>query len=352
MMDKPTNIVFLDTSIYVKQKFNFSSNAFTSMAKAARIQSLSVVIPEVTEREIKRKITEIAEKAAHAIGNVARNHSHTKYLEGSDILTQEPSGHISKLTQVLNTQFDEFISHFSVERLSLSTVSLSPVVDWYFTKQPPFAEGKKSKEFPDAFVVSSLDAYCSRTGNKVAVISTDGDFKSASAKRDHFEYFESIPAYLEAIQQYIEQVPRIHNLLKTKVSDLQDIIKEHFTEISFSIEQDWQGDVEDVVVEDISIDNLNVLEIENEAVTIAGEAQLDYSAELSYDDYSTASYDSSEGDVFIHHRIHQSINDSVDCSFTIIFQSDQDWADIKEITIKELNPSHIEIDADEYDIYY
>lgn len=349
-MDKPTDIVFLDTSIYVRQQFNFSSTPLASMAKAAKTRSLSVVIPEVTEREIKRKITEIAENAAHAIDEVARKHSHTKYLEGSDILSQETSIHISKLKQVLNAQFDEFINHFSVDRLSLSDVSLSEVVDWYFKIQPPFAEGKKSKEFPDAFVVSSLDAYCSKTGNKVAVISTDNDFESASAKRDHFEYFKSISAYLEAMQQCVDQVDRIHDLLKSKIADLKNIIKEHYEEMLFIIEQDWQGDVEDILAENISINNMNVIEIENRTVTITGEAQLDYSAELSYDDYSTATYDSSEGDVFIHHRIHQSINDSVACSFTIIFQSDQDWTDIREMTIKEFNPSHIEIDADEFDI--
>jgi hypothetical protein len=43
--------------------------------------------------------------------------------------------------------------------LNYEGMSVERVMDWYDRSAPPFREGKKRKEFPDAFVFAMLEKY-------------------------------------------------------------------------------------------------------------------------------------------------------------------------------------------------
>lgn len=61
-MSVPT-AVFLDTSVFDGQSYNFSSTAFSTFLPACRSRQLKLLLPDPTEREIKRHMAEKAQEA-------------------------------------------------------------------------------------------------------------------------------------------------------------------------------------------------------------------------------------------------------------------------------------------------
>jgi hypothetical protein len=49
-----------------------------------------------------------------------------------------------------------FFQDSEAEEIELPKSALKQVLDLYFARRPPFGEGKKKSEFPDAFVLEAL----------------------------------------------------------------------------------------------------------------------------------------------------------------------------------------------------
>jgi hypothetical protein len=78
------------------------------------------------------------------------------------------------------TEWRSFLKQFTVVELGYEGIRLETVMSWYENIRAPFGEGKKRKEFPDAFAIASLAEFAERTETYVAVVSEDNDFKSAA----------------------------------------------------------------------------------------------------------------------------------------------------------------------------
>jgi hypothetical protein len=107
----------------------------------------------------------------------------------------------------MNRQWSSFKEHFVVENLPIAG-NLEDVVDWYFEILPPFSE-KKLKEFPDAFIISTLDQYHKQHHANIAVIGFDGDFSQACASRRYILYFPDLEKYIEAFQPELSGKQRL-----------------------------------------------------------------------------------------------------------------------------------------------
>lgn len=64
--------VFLDTSIIGAQQFNFSSTALTTFAPVCKKQSMKLLLPDPTEREIRRQIKNRSQEAFEALEEARR----------------------------------------------------------------------------------------------------------------------------------------------------------------------------------------------------------------------------------------------------------------------------------------
>jgi len=78
----------------------------------------------------------------------------------------------------------------------------------------------------------------------------------------------------------------------------------------FYIEQD--GDVENVDVEDVEVSNLKVQKVADGVVEFVGTANVTVTADVSYGDPDTASYDHEDGFVFYHFQIDNRIEDELE----------------------------------------
>lgn len=203
MRHVPTSL-YVDTEFFKRQGLRFDTKAFTALTGTFAKGGLRLLVPTIMERELLRHFAREAEKATNAITN-----AHKAYPVNNLALAELPSQEElkTKCIEEMNRQWSSFKEHFVVENLPIAG-NLEDVVDWYFEIRPPFSE-KKPKEFPDAFIISSLDQHHKKHHANIAVIGFDGDFRQACESRRYILYFPDLEKYIEAFQPELSGKERL-----------------------------------------------------------------------------------------------------------------------------------------------
>ncbi len=216
----PTSL-YIDTQVFVQQGHRFDTQAFTQLLDTFVKGGIRLLIPEMMERELLRKFNEQAIKAANNL--IKANEAHPiNSLSLIELPTEEELQ--SKCYDELICQWETFKEHFIVEKLPL-VGDLDNVVDWYFKKEPPFS--KKPKEFPDAFILSALEHYHKEHKANIAVVSGDGDFREACARRRFIAHFSSLDKYIKAFEPEL----KIEDLERPVIDPTRPITTEDLTEL-------------------------------------------------------------------------------------------------------------------------
>src|SRR5688572_21649382 len=186
-MSLPT-AVFIDTSILAGQQYNFDSVALTSFIPVAASKKLVLLLPDPTKREIVRQIGERSVEALRALENARRR---APFLAKWKSFLKLPDTRYGdwEVKNVALAEWKAFTARFTVKELGYEGVGIDTIMSWYDSVTPPFGEGKKRKEFPDAFAVAMLAAYATSTKTYVAVVSEDPDFKAACDRFPNLLHF-------------------------------------------------------------------------------------------------------------------------------------------------------------------
>jgi hypothetical protein len=219
MRHVPTSI-YIDTEFFKRQGLRLDNKAFTALTDTFVKGGLRLLVPAMMERELFRHFKREAEKAAEAVVK-----AHKAYpITNLSIVNIPSQNELEKsCIEEMSHQWDLFKQHFVVESLPIAG-NLDDVVDWYFEVLPPFSE-KKTKEFPDAFIISALDQYHKQHNTNIAVIGLDGDFIQACAKRRYISHFPDLQKYIEAFQ------PEISGKDLEKIDLTKPIVTEDLSEL-------------------------------------------------------------------------------------------------------------------------
>jgi predicted nucleic acid-binding protein len=196
--------LYIDTQVFYQQSLRFNTKACTKLTTTFSKGGLRLLIPAIMERELLRHFATQAKEVAKKVKN-----AHKAYPIDNLALVELPSQAelTTKCIEEMNRQWSSFKEHFVVENLPI-VGNLEDVIDWYFDIRPPFSEKKKS-EFPDAFIISTLDQYHKQHHANIAVISEDGDFSRACASRRYISYFSDLEKYIEAFQPELSGKERL-----------------------------------------------------------------------------------------------------------------------------------------------
>ena len=194
MRHPPTNL-YIDTQVFVQNNLNLNSGDFRKLKDTFVKDGLRLLVPEMMERELFRKYEERAKKVAKKLED-----AHNIYPVNSLSLGNLPSrGDLEKkCLDELKLQWEIFKEHFVVEKLPL-VGNLEDVVDWYFGIKAPFST-KKSKEFPDAFILSALEWYHQEKKVSIAVITADNSFAEACLSRRYIDHYSELNKYIDAFK--------------------------------------------------------------------------------------------------------------------------------------------------------
>jgi hypothetical protein len=112
-------------------------------------------------------------------------------------------------------------------RLGYLGIDLKEIMEWYHRGRGPFGP-KKQKEFPDAIALAAILNFSKREKCSIAVVSQDSDFKRACEIYTELLYFNSLPAFTEAILSGDERLSALKTALEADPEKIVEAITNEF----------------------------------------------------------------------------------------------------------------------------
>lgn len=279
---KPSAL-FLDTSILAGQGYNFSSVVLSAFVPLAISSNIQFLLPDVTEREFKRHLIALTNEALKSLAEVRRKAPFlTKWTHFPDHHT--PSNQW-KAKHIALEAWDDFLKQFHVVRLGYKGIDLAQVMDWYDHSTPPFGEGKKRKEFPDAFALASLNIYAKQHPDTcIAIVSLDDDFKTACERYPSLLYFKGLPRLTELLLRDDTDIAKIHEAIGQNTELLIEQIDMCGPGFDFYVRED-QFRISRSKYAGCSIEDFQIIGIGDQECTLTFEATIEVEHELSWMDW-------------------------------------------------------------------
>lgn len=343
-MPIPRTIV-VDTSIFDQHGYNFAAQAIQKFVAVTQVKSLTILLPDAIEREVRRHIKN---KSAAAQSALKKARHDAPFLQKWRNWPAPETAKTAKddIAAAYIADWEEFLKNFKVKRLGYDGINMNQVMDWHDRLQPPFGPGQKEKEFPDAFALASTLAYSKAKSIRIAVVSKDNDFAKFCAPHPELPFFSDLSALTEAfIDEMKTHVAAIKAVLAAHPEQFLAQIREAFPDLTFYPEEDIDGDVEDVEVLSVELDQMRVIAIEDDHCTIAFEADVKFSAHVSYDDPDTMVIDSSEDFRMALYKRAGTVTEVTCISGTITLEFDDDWKTILSASDLELENRTITIET-------
>ena len=279
----PTTI-FIDTSILRGFGFNFLSRPAESLLEISQNEKLTLLLPEVTEKEIDRQINTLADEIAASLVSsrkkafVLDRHKPWMFDSGD---TKSIS---TEITTLLKSEWSDFLKVFEVVRLPYSTIDLNEALNWWESYKPPFSP-KKPREFIDAFAATCLLSYQLKYDSSIAIISSDPDWIDFCGSHEKLNHFKTSYDYAEALNPNVENLLLIKSIV-TKNQQVLDKIRSLVTGTKFNIHLGWDAIVRGIKVHDITFSQVKILKSSFDSVEVVFRADVSVDMDLEYTDIS------------------------------------------------------------------
>jgi hypothetical protein len=266
--------LFLDTQVFDSNAYDFQNKHFRQVRALAESEEVCLLMPEIARREIERHIAAKSKEAYAALEKFRRQGFHKN-------LRVPPFDAIAKGTteEAIRTElmahFNEFCKEANVTHLPAKGLDLSAVLDDYFNQRPPFGEGKKKCEFPDAFTAKILTAWCEEQSRKVIVVSGDEDW--ATIVHPTLEILDNITKFLDGFPDPII-ANQVRDALKTS-SYFIKAVKKAFESTDF-FDREYDAEVKDLEASEVEVGNIYVIDISDGMATVEADVYISYSAQV------------------------------------------------------------------------
>lgn len=286
-----SDTVFIDTEVMRRANFSCSAPAFRTLQILAERGAVSLVTTDITLREIKTQIAELAHEAAKGLAKTAAKHV---ILRGTcagiyDVLFRQLDERA--ICEEKLSQLQTFWSDTATEILPATKQSAEQVFEHYFTGSPPFSEPKKRDEFPDAFVSQALEQYAAANQTEVTVVSGDSDWSRIASSSKRIKYVATLDNLVDQLLETAEPAAALaHEALGRVGAALEDELTEALESAWFAI-QDQDGEVLSATARKAEIGDLTVVATDATGVTVNGECSVTLELLVTFIDPSSGWYD-------------------------------------------------------------
>ncbi len=287
-----TRYVFVDTQVFVASGFDYDSGRLGRARDYAQAGRIRLISTPITHEEI---LSNVREALSIATGILQKLREKGRVLATSldpDFGVVFRSYNEDAIFDHLSARLSTFEAETETSIIQISDASAEEVFRKYFSGSPPFSEKKKS-EFPDAFVIQALIAWCSRNDERLYVVSGDADMAEACADHEALVYVSSLEEIFELIALDDQAADIARSAVEGILPEIEAEAVTAFEYLGFYLE-DQDGDVNSVRVTAISGGDLHIVDIEDEIVHFTWEVEVAFTADVSYADMSTAIYDSED----------------------------------------------------------
>ena len=289
-----TNNVFLDSSALIGQSLDFSSPALVALEKLAREGEANILTTSIVIREVESKIRERIREAEVALDKVKARHPVLKNLTEQPMRDALWSFSLEKACIEVIGRYSDYRARTHTTEIPIESASMSEVFDSYFSRRPPFGEGGKKSEFPDAVNISAVEDWCRKKQEKAYVISSDSDIVRACSESEWLELLSGPAEYTDLFYRESAVLERVEESTYENAEELGKVIGDAFVECGFYLD-DEDGDVYDVEVQRVAIDDLALLRAEGSAAEFEVSGTIEFAATISYVDPESGVWDSEDG---------------------------------------------------------
>lgn len=298
-----TRHVFLDTQVYRLGWHNPENALLAALAEQIEEHRLVLHVTDITLAEIKRQLTGAVDEAAQEMQRAEK--AIARWRRRHPDLVAGPATAID-VTAVSDAAFLRLRSAMrgwrAVEH-SASTEGAQAIFQDYFVRRPPFCK-PSSKEFPDAFVIKSLDSWCREQDERMYVVTGDGAMREAAEASDQLIPVRKLEEVLSAAAAGVE--PDIIRVADSLLAD-DDVVENIQAELdakildvtTYYVGDMAEGETTDhELAGDIAISAYAVIAATAESISVLMDIVAPLNVTVSYHDRSEALYDN-EDDVFV-----------------------------------------------------
>ncbi len=335
--------VFIDTSVFISSNFNLDSKAFSSLRSLCNSGHVTIILSDITIEEIKANLLKSITKAKSTIKKASSEAMVLKNLDTDNYKFLFNKFNKEDIFQILQAQITTFIQKCNVKIIKATEISPKDIFHNYFQCKPPFGEGKKKSEFPDAFVIAAMCEWCETNNEKMYIVSEDPDFQKAIVKKDRLEYFPSLSRLIETIlaDENI-WISIIHDQMKCHREMIFDSIADQVKEYEMLVE-DADSDAE-AFVEDVSIIDLSdesVIQISGNMATIEANVLAHLNIDVNCYDPDSWYKDSEDKTIHYWDKIEDIFERKMDFEVEFDIQFDKDAIDEFKITRVVVNKGNL-----------
>lgn len=226
-MENPNQLVaFIDTQIFVAERFEWNRSVFKSLKRYEEKGIIRLVSTEILEQELIRQLLDRRNQLLQYVSKVQQNIGIVRSL-----LSNAQNELLNLDEKIPNADefkkgLQQFFIKLNFERIEFPSDIGEELFDLYFSGKPPFgAKGKKS-EFPDAANLILLQAYQVQTNCPIHVVSGDSDWERTCEKYEDFIHVPLLSNFIELaaeIEAKLDYETAIHQDQK-----LQDRVVAYF----------------------------------------------------------------------------------------------------------------------------
>lgn len=315
----PPRVVFFDSTVFIGDNFAVRGPRLSEVRRRCNTGHVELLITDIVVREVSARLEVAVADAEQAIGR-ARDKARVLRNVPAHAALFEPFDAAAVLSD-LRQALDEFITETKANVLPATEQEPAPIFDAYFCRRPPFGQGKKKSEFPDAFNVAALKTWAHEHNESVHVVSSDPDL-AAACDSNALLHVPTLAALLELLVGDDEMVQLAHDRLAADVelvrSTLAGVLAGYWLFLD-----DVEGEATFGTVTDLEMRDVAVVSVNGTEVGVVGAATVQYSVDVDYWDPDTASYDSEDHQYFYRDRIGETLQREADVPFELTLRIDK-----------------------------
>ena len=207
------------------------------------------------------------------------------------------------IMELFKTEIDNLINEDIIKKIPYTSLNIGNVFKKYFNTHPPFSDGNKKAEFPDAFSIELIKKYFEgqQLTTPIKVFSTDRDLLNCN--ENNLSFSDNYEDFINNINLLLLQRKKI--IIEKMFEDSKDEFENEFKswfENNLDDESLYYGtvifteNIYDIEIEKVIVNDLQykIIDINDDIVTIEVYADVFVSVHILTDDEDTMYYDSDD----------------------------------------------------------